>query len=78
MDQAMQYKHLTKILPKSSVKRINYIKKVKEDKEKKNEKREAVVEFLCKRLELSQREINYLLENLNTKDLEKTLCQKLI
>ena len=78
MDQSMQYKYLVKTLPKSSVKRIDYIKKVKEDKEKKNDKRQVVVEFLSKRLELSQREINYLLENLNTKDLEKTLCQKLI
>ena len=63
MGQALEtkldhYNFLHSILPKSKWKRINYIKKVKEDKDEEDNK----VQLLASTLELSEREVKYLLE----------------
>ena len=58
-----KYDHLnfiSRVIPKSKIYRINYIKKSKKDK---GDETSEIVDFLAKKLELSKREIKYYIES---------------
>jgi DNA polymerase III delta subunit len=67
------YKYFITIIPKSSNKRIPYIKKMKKETVKGIEKEH--IQYLAERLELSQREINQYIsmKQLTNKELEKVI-----
>ena len=62
-EKKSHYKFLKSILPKVRYKHIPYIKKVKPED---TDSEESNVELLAKSLELSQREVKYLLESYET------------
>ena len=66
------YRFLSKVVPKSNIYRINYIKKAKKTKESDD----TVVQLLATKLEISKREINYYIST-NNIDIErlKKICQ---
>ena len=70
----MWYKAFVAVLPKSKFKKIAYIKKNKEAKEtKKNSpERKLLIEYLAKNMEMSKREIQYILDN-NEIDIAKCI-----
>lgn len=67
-----EYLFLLNTLPTLPKTWFTYIKKPKKDKEDKTAK---IVEFLCDRLELSKKEVKYLIDEgyVNTKQIEKIL-----
>lgn len=58
MDKQQHYKLLLKLYPKSKVPFIKYVKKVKEEKTKEDDK----IEMLASNMEMSKRETKLLLE----------------
>lgn len=73
--QDEQYRFLVETFPKNKVKRISYIKKIREEADP---KRKELIEFLAQKLELSQREVEDYLnsDKLDVKGLQKVICSK--